>query len=105
MVNVIAAMRSGAKPTSISRAILCVITRVLPDPAPANTKQGPDKCITACCCAGFKPTVNVEEVGGAKEEKDEDDEDDTNKHTPKNKTPDCRASGGRGFCVCLGLAQ
>jgi len=34
---------------------LCVITRVLPEPAPAKTKQGPCKKLTASCCARFKP--------------------------------------------------
>jgi hypothetical protein len=32
-----------------------VITRVLPEPAPASTKQGPCKKFTASCCARFKP--------------------------------------------------
>ena len=36
------AMRLGSSPASIRRPILCVITRVLPDPAPASTRQGPD---------------------------------------------------------------
>ncbi len=40
-VKVMAAMRSGAMPAWISRPILCVITRVLPEPAPASTRQGP----------------------------------------------------------------
>jgi hypothetical protein len=31
----------GRQPGWISRAILCVMTRVLPDPAPASTRQGP----------------------------------------------------------------
>ena len=42
LVKVMAAMRLGSSPASINRPILCVITRVLPEPAPANTKQGPD---------------------------------------------------------------
>jgi len=41
LVKVMAAMRLGSSPTSISLAIFCVITRVLPEPAPANTRQGP----------------------------------------------------------------
>ena len=30
-----------------------VITRVLPEPAPANIKRGPSTCFTAASCAGF----------------------------------------------------
>ena len=41
LVKVMAAMRFASSPAWISRAILCVITRVLPDPAPASTRQGP----------------------------------------------------------------
>ena len=41
LVKVMAAMRSAASPAWISRAILWVITRVLPEPAPASTRQGP----------------------------------------------------------------
>jgi len=41
LVKVMAAMRLGSSPTSIKRPILCVITRVLPEPAPAKTRQGP----------------------------------------------------------------
>ncbi|MNG10157.1 hypothetical protein D3C84_936120 [compost metagenome] len=41
LVKVMAAMRCGSSPAWISRAILCVITRVLPEPAPASTRQGP----------------------------------------------------------------
>ncbi|MND02584.1 hypothetical protein D3C83_220140 [compost metagenome] len=40
-VKVMAAMRLDSSPAWISRAILCVMTRVLPDPAPASTRQGP----------------------------------------------------------------
>ena len=32
-----------------------MITRVLPEPAPAKTKQGPCKKLTASCCARFRP--------------------------------------------------
>ncbi|MCE3273606.1 MAG: hypothetical protein K0S57_4003 [Ramlibacter sp.] len=41
LVNVIAAIRLASSPAWIRRAILWVITRVLPDPAPASTRQGP----------------------------------------------------------------
>ena len=55
LVKVMAAMRLGSHPTWMRRPILCVMTRVLPDPAPASTKQGPCKKLTASCCAKFKP--------------------------------------------------
>ena len=41
LVKVMAAMRLGSQPAWIRRAILCVMTRVLPEPAPASTRQGP----------------------------------------------------------------
>ena len=41
LVKVMAAMRLGERPASIKRPILCVMTRVLPEPAPASTRQGP----------------------------------------------------------------
>ena len=41
LVKVMAAIRLGSQPAWIRRAILCVITRVLPEPAPASTRQGP----------------------------------------------------------------
>ena len=41
LVKVMAATRSGAMPLWINLAIFCVITRVLPEPAPAITKLGP----------------------------------------------------------------
>ena len=40
-VKVMAAMRLGSSPAWIRRAIFWVITRVLPEPAPARTRQGP----------------------------------------------------------------
>ena len=43
LVNVIAAIDSGAWPAPISPAILWVITRVLPLPAPAITRHGPSR--------------------------------------------------------------
>ena len=43
-VKVSAAMCFGSKPLpSIRCAIFCVITRVLPLPAPASTRQGPSR--------------------------------------------------------------
>ena len=41
LVKVMAAMRLASRPACISRPTLCVITRVLPEPAPASTRQGP----------------------------------------------------------------
>ena len=40
-VKVMAAMRRGCMPFSIMWAIFMVITRVLPEPAPARTRQAP----------------------------------------------------------------
>ena len=37
----IAAICSAFSPDWISRPILCVMTRVLPEPAPASTRHGP----------------------------------------------------------------
>jgi len=47
LVKVMAAIARGAKPESIRCASLAVITRVLPDPAPAMTRQGPSRNCTA----------------------------------------------------------
>src|SRR6476661_4078573 len=52
-----AAMRLGSSPTWIILAILCVITRVLPDPAPASTRQGPCMKLTASCWARLRPDI------------------------------------------------
>ena len=41
ITQLLAAILRGASPVSISRAILCVMTRVLPEPAPASTRHGP----------------------------------------------------------------
>ena len=57
LVKVMAAMRLASRPAWISRAILCVITRVLPEPAPASTRQGPCMWCTACICAGFRVDI------------------------------------------------
>ena len=43
LVKVIAAMCFGSMPLCSSRAILCTMTRVLPEPAPASTRLGPDR--------------------------------------------------------------
>src|SRR3990167_5607696 len=55
LVKVMAAMRSAASPALMSRPILCVITRVLPEPAPASTRQGPPRWFTASSWARFRP--------------------------------------------------
>jgi hypothetical protein len=52
-VKVIAAISRGARSALSSRAILCVMTRVLPEPAPASTWHGPCWWCTACIWAGF----------------------------------------------------
>ncbi len=57
LVKVIAAMCFGAMPDCSSRAILCTMTRVLPEPAPASTRQGPPRWCTACNCAGLREGV------------------------------------------------
>jgi hypothetical protein len=48
-------MRLGSSPAWIRRPILCVMTRVLPEPAPASTRQGPCMKLTASCWARFRP--------------------------------------------------
>ena len=40
LVKVMAAICSGGRPAWISRPILCVITRVLPEPEPAQHQAG-----------------------------------------------------------------
>src|SRR5574343_1404606 len=57
LVKVMAAIRRGSNPAWIKRPILWVITRVLPEPAPASTKQGPDRWLTASSCARLRPAV------------------------------------------------
>src|SRR5262245_31988540 len=46
-------MRLGSTPRSIRRAMRYVITRVLPEPAPASTSRGPSLCSTASRCGGL----------------------------------------------------
>ena len=43
LVKVIAAMARGVTPPSIMWTIFCVMTRVLPLPAPAMTRHGPSR--------------------------------------------------------------
>ena len=54
LVKVTPRMLSGRAPRSISRAMRVVITRVFPEPAPANTSMGPWSCSTAARCAGLR---------------------------------------------------
>src|SRR5687768_8478594 len=60
-VKVTARIREGGTPSRSSRAIRVVITRVLPDPAPAKTITGPPGWATASCCLGF----SCSKTGGA----------------------------------------
>ncbi len=57
LVKVTARTFSGGTPSAISWAIRQVITRVLPEPAPASTRSGPRVCITASFCSGLSPLV------------------------------------------------
>ncbi len=43
LVKVMATIRAGSTPASIRWAILAVMTRVLPLPAPASTSSGPSR--------------------------------------------------------------
>ena len=52
-VKVIATIFFGLMPDCIIFSILCVRTVVLPDPAPATTRQGPFMCSTALIWSGF----------------------------------------------------
>src|SRR3989339_1384329 len=59
LVNVMAKIFLAATPDWIKRPILWVMTRVLPDPAPASTRQGPCMKFTASCWARFRPVVGA----------------------------------------------
>ena len=50
LVNVTAKIELGWTPDASNRAMRAVITRVLPEPAPAKTNNGPSPCSTAACC-------------------------------------------------------
>ena len=54
LVNVIAKIFAGSTPRSIRCAILAVMTRVLPLPAPASTSSGPSTWRTASRCGGLR---------------------------------------------------
>jgi hypothetical protein len=55
LVNDRAQIAFAGKPRSRSRATRYVITRVLPEPAPASTSSAPSPCTTASRCGGFSP--------------------------------------------------
>jgi hypothetical protein len=56
LVNVIAAiLLPGTCLRAIRYAIFSVITRVLPEPAPASTSRGPSQYSTAARCGGLSP--------------------------------------------------
>ncbi len=59
LVKVTPRIASGRVPRSISRAMRAVITRVLPEPAPARTSMGPWSCSTASRCAGLRLMAGV----------------------------------------------
>ena len=57
-VNVIASMLYGFTDfSSIKYAILCVITLVLPEPAPASIRRGPSVYEQASICLSFNPKI------------------------------------------------
>ena len=57
LVKVTAMMPAGeACPVCSNQAMRVVNTRVLPDPAPARTKDGPEGAVTAANCSGLSPT-------------------------------------------------
>ncbi len=53
LVKVTAKIRLGWMPLWISAAMRKVMTRVLPVPAPASTRSGPESVVTAARCGGF----------------------------------------------------
>ena len=67
LVKVMARMANGDTPRSpIKWAMRRVSTRVLPEPAPATTSNGPVGWVTASSWSGFSPGASV--VGGADSE-------------------------------------
>jgi hypothetical protein len=56
-VKVTAAIDRGSAPERISRASRCVMTRVLPEPAPASTRRGPLSWRTAWRCSGLSLSI------------------------------------------------
>ena len=70
LVNVTPRMRSGAIPFLMSFAIRNVITRVLPVPAPARTRSGPESVFTASYWGAFKPDMGPIAAGLADRKSD-----------------------------------
>src|SRR3954462_10165231 len=65
-VKVIARISPGrALPVRIRWAMRCVSTRVLPDPAPASTNNGPVSCSTAWRWGSFRPSRRGSAAAGA----------------------------------------
>src|SRR4051794_268390 len=63
-VNVIARISNGERPSStISQAMRWVSTRVLPEPAPATTRSGPPRWVTASRWAGLRPETSSSASG------------------------------------------
>src|SRR6056297_994331 len=58
LVNVMARIFDGCTPSWMSCAMRWVSTRVLPEPAPAITRSGPDGCTTASSWSGLSPSAN-----------------------------------------------
>src|SRR5258706_11812899 len=62
-VKVMARMFSGATSCASSQPVRTVITRVLPDPAPASTSTGPSIVRTASRCASLSPSSSFSIAG------------------------------------------
>src|SRR5579862_3164635 len=62
-------MASGATPFSwMSQAIRLVMTRVLPEPAPARISRGPSVASTAARCSGFNLAMSDCDTSGVRRE-------------------------------------
>ena len=66
LVKVTAKICSGARPRRSRWTIFAVMTRVLPDPAPASTSMGTSLRATAALWAGFNRTFGSRGAGGAR---------------------------------------
>ena len=65
LVKVMAAICLGSSPVCSSLAILCTMTRVLPEPAPASTRHGPFRWCTAWFWAGLSEAGAADMGGGS----------------------------------------
>src|SRR5687768_15107840 len=64
LVNVTARTSHGlAWPSPTRYAARLVMTRVLPEPAPARISSGPSTCRTASCCSGLRDSRNCIVLG------------------------------------------